>query len=192
MLDITIANARRLRRLSENILDATRVESKSLKLKKEQFNLNDAITDILDEIITNGELSKEKNIKIMYQPQDIFVEADRFKIIQVMSNILNNAVKFTRQEDGDGGTISITAERKEENDQKAARCSCCKGYGSGIDPEIFPRLFSKFATKSYQGTGLGLYISKGIVEAHGGRIWAENNADGEKGATFYFSLPLSK
>jgi signal transduction histidine kinase len=190
LLDITIANARRLRRLSENILDATRVESKSLKLKKEQFNLNDAITDTLDEIITNGELRNEKNIKIMYQPQDIFVEADKCKIIQVMSNILNNAVKFTREEGG--GTISITAERKEENDQKAAVVVTVKDTGTGIDPEIIPRLFSKFATKSYQGTGLGLYISKGIVEAHGGRIWAENNADGEKGATFYFSLPLSK
>ncbi|HET7284719.1 MAG TPA: ATP-binding protein [Nitrososphaeraceae archaeon] len=103
------------------------------------------------------------------------------------------SVKFTRQEvDGDGGTISITAERKEENGQKAAVIVTVKDTGLGIDPEIFPRLFSKFATKSYQGTGLGLYISKGIIEAHGGRIWAENNADGEKGATFYFSLPLSK
>ena len=61
----------------------------------------------------------------------------------------------------------------------------------GIDPDIQDRLFSKFVTKSETGTGLGLYISKGIVEAHGGSIWAENNAEG-KGATFYFSLPLSK
>ena len=129
MLDITISNARRLRRLSENILDATRVESKSLKLKKERFNLNDAITDTLDEMITNGELRNEKNIKIMYQPQDILVEADKCKIIQIISNILNNAVKFTREEDGGTGTISITAERKEENDQRAAVVVAVKDTG---------------------------------------------------------------
>ena len=67
-----------------------------------------------------------------------------------------------------------------------------KDTGTGIDPEIVPRLFEKFASKSYHGTGLGLFISKNIVEAHGGKIWAENNKDGERGATFYFSLPLSK
>ena len=64
-----------------------------------------------------------------------------------------------------------------------------KDTGKGIDPEIFPRLFEKFATNSFSGTGLGLYISKAIIEAHGGRIWAENNKN-EKGATFNFTLPM--
>jgi signal transduction histidine kinase len=70
-----------------------------------------------------------------------------------------------------------------------------KDTGTGIDPELMPRLFTKFATKSYQGTGLGLYISKSIIEAHGGKIWAENNSDEgsdikHEGATFYFTLPV--
>ena len=67
-----------------------------------------------------------------------------------------------------------------------------KDTGTGIDPEIMPRLFTKFVSKSVAGTGLGLFISKSIVEAHGGKMWAENNADGKEGATFYFSLPSSK
>ena len=66
-----------------------------------------------------------------------------------------------------------------------------KDTGIGISKDIFPRLFTKFTTTSITGTGLGLYISKSIVEAHGGRIWAENNTNG-KGASFTFTLPLSK
>jgi signal transduction histidine kinase len=193
MLDITIANAKRLQKLSDNILDATRIEGQSLKLKKDRFNLDDVITDTLDGIRT--EFNGEKNLKLIYQPQDFFVEADKERITQVMSNLLNNAVKFTKESisgsDHDGGTISITAAEKKENDEKAVAMVSVKDTGTGIDPEIFPRLFTKFTSKSYQGTGLGLFISKSIIEAHGGRIWAANNKDG-KGATFTFSLPMSK
>jgi signal transduction histidine kinase len=107
-----------------------------------------------------------------------------------MTNLLNNAVKFTKESSsGNSGTISITAAEKKENGQKASVLVTVKDTGTGIDREILPRLFTKFTSKSYQGTGLGLFISKSIVEAHGGTIWAENNADG-KGATFYFSIPL--
>jgi two-component system sensor histidine kinase VicK len=102
----------------------------------------------------------------------------RSRLTQVISNLLNNAVKFTTE-----GTISIGTEKK--GNQVIVSI---KDTGSGIDHEILPRLFSKFSAKSFEGTGLGLFISKNIVEAHGGRIWAENNADG-KGATFSFSLP---
>ena len=188
LLDITIANAKRLQKLSDNILDATRIEGQSLKLKMETFNLNDVITDSLDGIRT--EFNGEKNLKLIYQPQNIFVEADKERITQVMSNLLNNAIKFTKESSsGNSGTISITAAEKKENGQKANVLVTVKDTGTGIDPEILPRLFTKFTSKSYQGTGLGLFISKSIVESHGGRIWAENNADG-KGATFYFSIPL--
>jgi signal transduction histidine kinase len=194
LLDVTIANARRLQRLSENILDATMIESQSLKLKKERFNLNDAIIETLGGIITNRKSKNEENVKLIYQPQDIFIGADRGRITQVLSNILNNAVKFTKEDaisDGDDvGPITITVEKKEAG-QNSAVIVTVKDTGIGIDPEILPRLFTKFTSKSYQGTGLGLFISKNIVEAHGGRIWAENNADG-KGATFYFSLPFSR
>jgi signal transduction histidine kinase len=77
---------------------------------------------------------------------------------------------------------------KEENQQRKLIVSV-KDSGDGIDPDILPKLFSKFVTKSYHGTGLGLYICRGIIEAHGGKIWGENNIGG-KGATFTFSLPL--
>ncbi|MGH9997773.1 MAG: sensor histidine kinase, partial [Nitrososphaeraceae archaeon] len=124
-------------------------------------------------------------VKLLYEPNNkdnnIAVEADRGRLIQVISNLLDNAIKFTKE-----GTISIITEEK---DSKVV--VSVKDTGTGIDPEILPRLFSKFATKSYSGTGLGLFICKSIVEAHGGSIWAENNSDG-KGATFSFTLPLSK
>jgi signal transduction histidine kinase len=117
--------------------------------------------------------------------QDVFVDADKERLTQVMFNLLNNAIKFTQE-----GSITISAEEKEESDKKIVIVSV-KDTGRGIDAEILPRLFSKFASNSERGgTGLGLYISKSIIEAHGGRIWAENNAD-ERGATFSFSLPVS-
>jgi signal transduction histidine kinase len=110
-----------------------------------------------------------------------FLKADRHRLVRVVDNLLSNAVKFTKE-----GTIVTTV--KEEDQQRKLVVSV-KDSGDGIDPDILPKLFSKFATKSYHGTGLGLYISKGIIEAHGGKICGENNVGG-KGATFMFSLPL--
>jgi two-component system sensor histidine kinase VicK len=195
LLEVVSRNAKRLKRLTEDILDITKIESQSLNLKKERFNLNDTVANSIEDMMTmsNKQSSNkiEKNlIKLQYhQIQDIFVEADKGRISQVIHNLLDNAIKFTNV-----GTISINAQIKkgDKNDDDHLIVSV-KDTGSGIDPEIMPRLFAKFATKSNTGTGLGLglYISKSIVEAHGGRIWAENNKDGEKGATFYFSLPLS-
>src|SRR5919112_1188578 len=130
------------------------------------------------------------NIKLEYKPKDIFVEADRVRMTQVISNILSNAIKFTKK---GGGSISINTEKEDGHILVSV-----KDTGTGIDPEMSSQLFSKFATKSYQGTGLGLFISKGIIEAHGGKIWVVNNnddnnsiADGKKGSTFYFTLPIS-
>jgi signal transduction histidine kinase len=121
--------------------------------------------------------------------------------------LLVNAIKFTQKNSSSNdngnslgeGTITVfTAIKSNQVYKKGNTGSSVKEViisirdrGAGIDPDIQDRLFSKFVTKSDTGTGLGLYISKGIIEAHGGRIWAENNAEG-KGATFYFSLPLSK
>jgi signal transduction histidine kinase len=188
-MDAIIRNAKRLQQLTENILDVTKIESQSLKLNKERFNLNDVITNAIDDMILNREFKNEKNddnntdyIKLLYRPMDIFVEADKARLAQVISNLLSNAIKFTKE---GGGSISVHTE-KEDNHILVS----VKDTGSGIDSEILPRLFSKFATKSYQGTGLGLFISKGIIEAHGGKVWAKNNADGKKGSTFYFNLPV--
>jgi signal transduction histidine kinase len=193
-LDIITRNAKRLQLLTEDILDVTKLESQSLKLNKERFNLNDVITNTIDDIILNIEFKNKKNsddgdnnIKLEYRPKNIFVEADRVRITQVISNLLNNAMKFTK---GRGGSISINTEKKDNHILVSIRDT-----GTGIAPEILPQLFSKFVTKSYQGTGLGLFISRGIIQAHGGKIWGENNnknnknVDGNKGATFYFTLP---
>ena len=198
LLDVTIRNAKRLQRLTEDILDVTKIESKSLNLNKEPFNLNDIITNTIEDIIANiakkGQYSNL--IKLGYQPHDIFIEADKARITQVISNILNNAVKFTEakvneEEEKGGGIININAEKVD-----GQAIVSIKDAGTGIDPEIMPRLFEKFASKSFSGTGLGLYLCKSIVEAHGGKIWAENNIDGKDGkgggATFTFTIPISK
>jgi signal transduction histidine kinase len=175
----------RLQRLAEDILDVTRIESQSLKLIKERFDLNEPISNAVQDY--RNQIEKDnRNIKLLFSPskQDIVVEADRSRLTQVISNLLSNALKFTKE-----GTISISTEKKESRVIVSV-----KDTGTGIDSEILPRLFSKFSAKSFEGTGLGLFISKNIVETHGGKIWAENNDDddayGEKGATFYFMLPL--
>jgi signal transduction histidine kinase len=180
-LDVIIRNAKRLQRLTENILDITKIESNRLKLEKERFNLNDVITNTIEDVIINKDFFNNRNIKLSYQPRDIFIEADKQKLTRVISNLLNNDIKFTKE-----GTISIIAEKKDSE-----VFVIVKDTGEGIDPEILPQLFSKFITKSERGgTGLGLFICKSIVEAHGGKIWAENNNTHEKkGATFYFTLP---
>jgi signal transduction histidine kinase len=192
LLTAVIRNVKRLQQLTEDILDVTRIESKSLKLKKEQFGLNDVISSVAEDYRRQIQESGS-NIKLLYQPleETVITEVDKTRIAQVISNLISNAIKFTKE-----GSILVkvqkrTHEEEEKEDNQEAIVSV-RDTGMGIDSEILPRLFSKFATKSFQGTGLGLFISKSIIEAHGGRMWAENNTDGEKGATFYFTLPLGK
>ena len=180
-----LRNAIRLQRLTGDILDVTRIESQTLRLNKEEFDLNEVISNVIKDF--KSQIDSEK-IKLVYEysrVNNIIVNADKNRLNQVISNLISNSIKFTQ---GEWGTISITT--KNEQNSKAITISV-KDTGKGIDPEIIPRLFTKFATKSETGIGLGLFISKSIVEAHGGRIWAENNKDG-KGATFYFTLPVSK
>jgi len=198
LLDIIVRNAKRLQRLTDDILDVTKIESHSLNLNKERFNLIELISNILQDVTSQIEKANSGKLKLVfYKPngdsgnQGIVIEADKARITQVFLNLLNNAIKFTEE-----GTISIDVKAAEENnnDDDVIIVSI-KDTGDGIDSEIMPRLFTKFASKCSEGTGLGLYISKSIVEAHGGKIWAENNSDAtvEKrtmGATFYFSLPV--
>jgi len=197
LVDVIIRNARRLQKLTEDILDITKIETQKLQLKKEQCNLNDIIKNCISDIMSNNDSFKKNEkynaIKLLYQPKDFFIQVDRARITQVISNLLSNAVKFTSE-----GTISISLEQKIEEQGKRddngggnVVVIAVKDTGQSIHPDILPKLFTKFATKSETGTGLGLYISKSIVESHGGRIWAENNADG-KGAIFTFSLPIYK
>src|SRR5919204_4780073 len=182
LLDVVIRNAKRSQRLTNDILDVTKIESKSLNLNKEQFNLNDLIKNVIDDIIIGRDF--KEHVKIRYEPkEDILVEGDRARITQVISNLLSNSIKFTTD-----GTITVIAKTSKDDDHEAAIISI-NDTGTGIHHDILPRLFTKFASKSFGGTGLGLFISKGIVEAHGGRIWAENNSDG-RGATFIFTIPI--
>jgi len=198
VLSIVIRSAKKLQALSNTILDAARVESGTFKIYTERVNIKDIISDALE--ITNccitsynkGDNDYNNNgLNIINQVIDIFIDADRDRITQVVSNLLNNSMKSIEEQEQQEGeperVISIVTQIRGNSELVVS----VSDNGKGIDSEIMPRLFTKFATKSFDGTGLGLFISKSIVEAHGGKMWAENNADG-KGATFYFSLPLSR
>ena len=184
MLEIIIRNANRLQRLSEDILDVTRIESQTLNLKPEIIDLNEMISSVIEDIKDQTKMNYNVKLSFEQAKDTVYVLADKARLNQVISNLLNNAIKFTNE-----GTITVNNTiTKNMQDQNKVTVSI-RDTGSGIDPEILPRLFTKFATKSYQGTGLGLFISKEIIEAHEGEVWAENNTDG-KGATFYFTLPI--
>jgi signal transduction histidine kinase len=182
-----IRNAKRLKRLASDILDITKIESQSLKLNKENFNIKDVIVSSISDIkaqITSSNPEQLNNLHILYQPKDIFVFADKNRITQVMFNLLSNSLKFT-----ENGTINIDmyVEKGTVKDVDYAVVSITDS-GQGIDPEILPRLFTKFVSKSFEGTGLGLFISKSIIHSHNGEIWAYNNPG--NGATFCFKIPL--
>src|SRR6476620_6932996 len=204
LLDIVIKNANRLKRLTEDILDVTRIEGNKLYLKKESVCLWELLHSIIKEL---GHILKNDNnnteFKLYFKNIDLnttFI-ADKNRIAQVISNLIvffKKSVTTESEKDGIGGIISIIVEKtkinsnsNKDNTHKIINeiIISIKDNGKGIDPEIYPRLFTKFASKSFQGTGLGLYISKNIVKAHGGKIWGKNNEDG-KGATFGFSLPF--
>ena len=254
-IDAIYRNATRLQRLANHILDVTRIESQTLKLNKQKFDLDEVLSYVVADF--KNEIRKNNSaVNIYYEPTQelttgLTIEADRERVIQVISNLIGNAIKFTQQ-----GSISVSArvlpgqqaigpeERKfgasqelgklngsyplkQKEDKKQGFVDAAvrkreevktvvvnegrthgnwvlvsiKDTGSGIDPDIVSRLFSKFTTKSLKGTGLGLFICKNIVEAHGGKIWAENNSHlngivngngtTDTGATFYFTLPIN-
>jgi len=181
-IEMILRNAKRLERLSSDILEISRIESGALRLNRETFSLAYIIAGAVKDAMNQSNFNPDK-LTIRYHADDIFVHADKEKTIQVITNLLTNAIKFT-----DEGTISVTTQRDKDN--KLALVTV-RDSGSGIDSEIVSKLFEKFATKSERGTGIGLYISKKIVEAHGGNILGENNLDGP-GATFKFTIPLAE
>jgi signal transduction histidine kinase len=183
-VSIVIRNAKKLQTLANDILDITKIESNTLKLNKETLDVNEIILYGVKDLLSHEKI-REGKINLIYEPgkEDILVEADRDRLTQVISNLLSNSLKFTEE-----GNISVTTEKSVGATEVIVRI---RDTGSGIHPEVLPRLFSKFVTKSdVGGTGLGLFICKSIIEAHGGKIWAENNRNG-KGATFSFTLPTS-
>ena len=177
-----IRNAKRLDRLAADILDVTNIEGKSLKLNKASFDIDEILSELVTEYSRQieGDLAKNKKLTISYEPIHVKIFADRYRITQVISNIINNAIKFTDQ-----GVISIIGN---VNDKELS--VQISDTGKGIDGEIVSRLFDKFVSRSEQGTGLGLFISKNIIESHGGTISGFNQENGT-GATFIFTLPLN-
>lgn len=186
LLDVIMRNAKRLQRLSSEILDVSKIESSLLRLSKSSIDLNEKIKTVINDIENGYDNGDKKNVKILFQPNEpIIVYVDKDRIYQVLSNLLNNAIKFT-----ENGTVTINiGVNYSSNNHDKEVIVTITDTGTGISPEILPKLFSKFVTSSNHGTGLGLFISKGIIEAHGGRIWAENNSSGI-GTTFSFSLPI--
>jgi signal transduction histidine kinase len=209
-------NTERLQKLVNDILDTSRIEGKRLNLEKESFNLNEKIQNVINDIHSKRNLDSSygnpsKHVNILFEPHEdpINVFADKIRIFEVISNLTNNAIKFS---DGQSVIISSKKVKKKEigahdyldphsekhmwnetenNDKEVMMAVVSiRDKGKGIDPDILPRLFTKFTTKSSHGTGLGLYIAKSIVEAHGGQIWAQHNFDDGKGTIFTFSLPL--
>ncbi len=181
-ISIISRNARRLKLLTEDILDVARIDGKSLDLRNNVFDLVSTISDLLDDYRKES-LARRYQIKFECKFKKALVFGDGQRIRQVIHNLLENALNFTKH-----GSIKLSLSEETKNiDAKEWRLAI-KDEGKGIDSEIIPRLFTKFATKSEHGIGLGLYISKSIIEAHGGVICGENNKDG-KGATFTFSLP---
>ncbi len=188
ILNAISRNAKRLQRITENVLDVTRIESGALPLNKHHIRLKDLVFGIIADY-KNNEYGGPKKSKLFFHIEKdgvaesrIIVDADEERLTQVIYNLLSNATKFVNK----GGRIDVKIKRLKKTRQVVISVS---NTGKGIDPEIYPRLFTKFATNSFVGTGLGLYIAKNLVEAHGGRIWAKDNHDG-KGATFFISLPL--
>lgn len=179
-VDSILRNAKRLQRLSRNLLDLSRIENQRLVLNEENFDLVELISSISDDM-TQSLYGKCRDITILKPSKTILVTADKERLSQVICNLLGNAIKFTAS-----GVISITAE---EQIKKNTVTISIKDSGLGINPAMMTLLFSKFVSTSHDGLGLGLFIAKNIVEAHGGRIWAQNNTP-EKGATFSFTLPL--
>ena len=206
----TYRNSQRLAKIVSDILDVSRIEGKRLELNKELFNINEKVKNVIKDVHEKAsEANKTTNVKpidIRFETEQdpLTVLIDKTRMFQAISNLLNNAIKFS-----DNGSITITVKKDTSdsyynNDNSytiATKNHINKNYvnsvivsikdrGKGIDNEILSKLFNKFVTKSEKGTGLGLYIAKSIIEAHGGEIWAQNNKDG-RGATFSFRLPLS-
>jgi signal transduction histidine kinase len=194
LLGVISRNAKRLQRLAEDILDVSRIESHNLSLNKEQVNINDIIQNVIEDYKNRMERKnnddKNSEIEILFEPKKdvILVKADKGRLTQVISNLLDNSVKFTKpgrtEKEVEKKMVNIISEKKDDQVKVTV-----KDTGMGIDPEIMPKLFSRFASTSFSGTGLGLYISKSIIEAHGGEISAQNNSEGN-GATFSFTIPM--
>ena len=194
LVEVIVRNAHKLENLAEDILDVTRIESGGLQLSMEKIDLYELVERVVSDfqrfLPADGKVTMnyQKLSDDRYEDDDetshLAIMGDPERIAQVLSNLLGNALKFTKE-----GTINVRV-RKNDNPSSSEALVYISDSGQGIDLEVMHKLFEKFVSKSESGTGLGLFISKSIVDAHGGKIWGENNKD-RKGATFTFTLPLA-
>ena len=193
-------SSKRLKRLVDIIFDVSQLDNNLLVLNKKPFNLKRTIQNVVanyqsqntlpdnhkSKLKTNGTVLRGRHVLDFdfsgFTPNSINVRGDETYLTQVLINLIDNAIEFTQSE----GKVKIKIGKDTYGDKVIVTIS---DNGYGIHHEILPLLFTKYVKKSNGGAGLSLYISKKIIEAHGGEIWAQNNEDG-KGATFGFSLPL--
>jgi signal transduction histidine kinase len=184
-----IYNAKRLDQLAGNILEGAKIENQTLQLDYGQFNLKDILTDIIDDYNNLLTIKESKDVKLRYEPKDILIVADKVRVGRVISNLLNNAIKFTSRGEITISVIELKDNNNDDDDDGNGEIQVnIKDTGTGLSPKILPMLFSKFVSTDSGGTGLGLFVSRNIVEAHGGKIQAQNNDDGI-GAMFSFTIP---
>ena len=184
-----IYNAKRLDQLAGNILEGAKIENQTLQLDYEQFNLKDILTDIIDDYNNLLTIKESKDVKLRYEPKDIPIVADKVRVGRVISNLLNNAIKFTARGEITISVIELKHYDDDDDDDGNGEIQInIKDTGTGLSPAILPNLFSKFVSTDSGGTGLGLFVSRNIVEAHGGKIQAQNNDDGI-GAMFSITIP---
>ena len=184
-----IYNAKRLDQLAGNILEGAKIENQTLQLDYGQFNLKDILTDIIDDYNNLLTIKESKDVKLRYEPKDILIVADKVRVGRVISNLLNNAIKFTSKGEITISVIELKHNNNDDDDDGNREIQVnIKDTGTGLSPAILPKLFSKFVSTDSGGTGLGLFVSRYIVEAHGGEIHAQNNDDGI-GAMFSFTIP---
>ena len=211
--EVIYRNAKKLQHLAEDILDVSKIESHTLNLKEERFNIGDVILNTISDFENsskNGLGELFPTVKIIYKPKErnddydpIVVKADRMRTSQVLSNLLSNANKSIigtegkstkyiyvdlKRVEASGANLPLQSHHQQQSKEDVAVVSI-QDEGSGISSELSLKLYEKFATGTYGGTGLGLYISKSIIESHGGKLWFEDNGNGP-GVTFYFTLPI--
>lgn len=183
MLRLIITNAKKLQRLSENILDITRLENNILYLNKEEFDLNELVKSTIGDYITNSEYTKSISFDYQNFDRKYPVKADKIRIAQVIHDLVDNSVRFTQND----GKIVLTLSEKTIHSKEIVVLSVSDN-GENLGPEILSRLFTKFSLDSYYGVGISLYLCKKLLEAHDGRIWVLNNRN-ECGCTFSFGIP---
>jgi len=179
LLRIIIKNAKKIKLLTDNILEAARIDSQLLTLNMEEFDLVESVKDLIKDLKSQ---IRDKKISLVLKCNEdsILLVADKLRLNQVFLNIINNAINIVQE-----GEIIVSLERQDNNTVLVRIID----NGPGIPSNIKDKLFKKFVTGSKSGTGLGLYICKNIIEKHGGKIWVDNNNN--KGANFNFTIPIT-